>query len=84
MSITAETRREAYMSAKLTVMEQKVYDALKEGPLSVEQIMDKLGVKNRNCVAPRLTGLSKKGVVKAIGKRHNEGGKREAIWEITA
>ena len=40
MSITSETRIEAYMSAKLTAMEQRVYDALKDGTLSVEKIMD--------------------------------------------
>ena len=84
MSITQETRREAYASPSLPEMEGKVYTALLlNGPMIAEEIMDKLGTRNPNNVRPRLSGLKKKGLVKAVGKKPNRNGKNEAIWEVT-
>lgn len=83
MSITYETRREAFEGVDMTAMESKVYGVIAEhGAVSAEQIMEKLGVSNPNNVRPRLTGLSKKGLIKATGKRLNAGGRNEAVWEI--
>jgi predicted ArsR family transcriptional regulator len=66
-------------------MEAKVYEELRKGgPMSAEQIMDKLGTSNPNSVRPRLTGLSRKGVIQAVGKRKNRGGRNEAVWEVIA
>lgn len=82
MSITSECRREAFENVELALMEAKVYAALVEyGPMSAEQIMDKLGTANPNNVRPRLTGLRDKGVIRAVGKRMNRGGRNEAVWE---
>lgn len=64
-------------------MEAKVYEAIRKGGrMSAEQIMDALGTSNPNCVRPRLTGLSRKGVICAVGKRKNRGGRSEAVWEV--
>lgn len=83
MSITYETRREAFENVELALMEAKVYEALRvNGPMSAEQIMDKLGTSNPNTIRPRLTGLRDKGVIRAIGKRKNRGGRNEAVWEV--
>lgn len=82
MSITYETRREAFQNVELALMEAKVYEALRvNGPMSAEQIMDVLKTANPNNVRPRLTGLSQKGVIRAVGKRKNRGGRNEAVWE---
>lgn len=83
--ITHETRREAFESVELALMEAKVYEVLRTcGPMSAEQIMEKLGTNNPNNIRPRLTGLSHKGVIQAIGKRKNSGGRNEAVWEVIA
>lgn len=83
MSITSECRREAFESVELALMEAKVYEALLvNGPMSAEQIMDKLGTANPNNVRPRLTGLPKKGVIRAAGKRMNRNGRNESLWEV--
>jgi predicted ArsR family transcriptional regulator len=83
--ITHETRREAFENVELALMEAKVYEELRKGgPMSAEQIMDKLGTSNPNNVRPRLTGLSRKGVIQVVGKRKNRGGRNEAVWEVIA
>lgn len=83
--ITHETRREAFENVELALMEAKVYEILrKNGPMSAEQIMEQMGTTNANNVRPRLTGLSKKGVIQAVGKRKNRGGRNEAVWEVIA
>lgn len=83
MSITSECRREAFENVELALMEAKVYETLRvNGPMSAEQIMDKLGTANPNNVRPRLTGLSRKGVIRATGERRNRGGRNEAVWEV--
>jgi predicted ArsR family transcriptional regulator len=83
MSITTETRREAYEAVQLPEMEAKVYGVLKEyGPQSAEEIMDRLGTQNPNNVRPRLSGLKKKGLVQATAKRQNRHGRNEAVWEV--
>lgn len=85
MSITQETRREAYESVDLPQMEAKVLAVLREhGAQSAEQIMDKLGTRNPNNVRPRLTGLARKGAVLAVGKRKNRSGRSETVWEAMA
>lgn len=84
MSITQETRREAYESVDLTMMEGKVLDILlRYGPQSAEEIMARLGTRNPNNVRPRLTGLKKKGLARAVDKRSNQNGRSEAVWEAT-
>lgn len=83
MSITQETRREAYQGVPLTEMETKVYTVLRlYGPQTAEEIMARLRTDNPNNVRPRLTGLKKKGRVAAIGKRRNRRGVNEAVWEV--
>lgn len=83
MSITYETRREAFERVDAQTMESKVLWVLTtKGPMSAEQIMHVLGTSNPNNVRPRLTGLSKKGKIRAVGKRKNDAGHNEAVWEI--
>lgn len=84
MGITFETRREAYEAAlpKMGSMEDKVLSILMEyGPQTAEEIMDRMQTRNANNVRPRLTGLMKKGFVKATGKKMNCSGRNVAIWE---
>lgn len=83
MSITHETRREAFQNVELSLMEAKVYEALRvNGPMSAEQIMDVMKTANPNNVRPRLTDLAGKGVIRPVGKRKNRGGRSEAVWEV--
>lgn len=83
MSITAETRREAYESVNLPEMENKVYSVLLvHGPMTAEEIMGYLGTQNPNNVRPRLSGLKKKGLVRATSKRVNRHGRSQAVWDV--
>lgn len=82
MSITEQTRREAYESVPLSAMEDKVFSVLlRHGPQISEEIMARLGTSNPNNVRPRLSGLKKKGMVRAVDKRPNRNGRSEAVWE---
>ena len=84
MSITAETRREAYeqVAPKISAMETKVLAALRAyGPQTAEEIMRRLGTNNPNNVRPRLTGLKKKGLALDIRKRKDADGHTAAVWE---
>lgn len=84
MSITSETRREAFESVDVPTMERKVLDILKaHGPLSAEEIMGRMGTTNPNNVRPRLSGLKKRGAVVAIGKKPNRNGRNETVWDAT-
>lgn len=85
MNVTMETRRESLSEIipKVPAMEAYVLGALIScGPMSAEQIMDKLGTQNPNNVRPRLTGLRDKGLIEPIDKRVNSYGRNEAIWAV--
>lgn len=83
MGYTEKCRREAFESVPMSKMESKVYGVLAEfGKMSPEQIMEKLNISNPNSVRPRLTGLSKKRLIKEVGVRMNKNGYNETVWEI--
>lgn len=86
MSITEETRREAYIAIqpKITPMERAVLLVLsRRRNATVEEIMVARRTKNPNNVAPRMTALVGKGLVKTSGRRPNKHGHNMAVYELT-
>lgn len=83
MSITQETRREAYERVEPRSIRMKITDLLtNEGGMTSSEIMERMGYSNPNTVRPRLTELKADGVIQAAGKRKNRYGANEAVWEI--
>lgn len=83
MSITQETRREAYERVEPRSIRMKIADLLaSEGGMTSSEIMERMGYANPNTVRPRLTELKADGVIQAVGKRKNRCGANEAVWEI--
>lgn len=83
MSITAETRREAFERVEPKSIRMKITKLLTdEGGMSSSEIMERMGYSNPNTVRPRLTELKADGVIQAVGKRKNRYGVNEAVWEI--
>lgn len=83
MSITVETRREAFERVEPKSIRMKITKLLTdEGAMSSSEIMERMGVSNPNHVRPRLTELKADGVIRAVGKRKNRCGVNEAVWEI--
>ena len=84
MSITTETRREAYYEAReeAPTRRKQIYQALRErGPMTAEELMGALGYSDPNSVRPRLTELKALGLVSAERSRRNKNGRSVAIWE---
>lgn len=86
MSITEETRREAYYESQNTAPTKRyeIYRLLKEsGPMSSEEIMERLRCDNANCVRPRLTELKQAGLIETCGKtRSKNGNVNIAVWQV--
>lgn len=86
MSITEETRREAYYDSRTLAItrRQVVYSALKKyGPQTVDELMERLGYNDPNCIRPRLTEMKKDGLVETCGKRTSKRtGKTTAVWQV--
>lgn len=89
MSITQETRREAYeaIGPKRQIRRQLLLEILGNREMTVDEIEDELirigeiRAYNRNFVAPRLTELRKKGILEVIGKRKSPvSGVRISVW----
>mgnify|MGYP002569865369 CR=1 FL=1 len=87
MSITEETRREAYYEAEQMAPTRRriIYGALKKyGPQTADELMDRLGYNDPNCVRPRLTELKQAGLIEAVGRRTSRRtGKSGAVWQVT-
>lgn len=87
MSITEETRREAYYEAqtKAPTRRYEIYRLLKEsGPMSSEEIMEQLRIDNPNCIRPRLSELKQAGLIETCGKTLSKYGNIHiAVWQIT-
>lgn len=84
MSITAETRREAYYETQESAptRRKEIYQRLlRGGPMTADTLMAAMGYINPNSVRPRLTELKQSGLVRAIGKARNRAGKKVALWE---
>ncbi len=86
MSITSETRREAYYESLETAKNRRdeIYLLLNRyGPMTSEEIMDCLGCTNPNCVRPRLSELKEAGLIEACGKKLAKCGKVHiAVWKV--
>lgn len=86
MSITEETRREAYYESqnKAPTRRYEIYRLLKEkGPMTSDEIMDKLGYTSPNSVRPRLTELKQAGLIETCGKKLAKCGKVHiAVWQV--
>jgi len=90
MSITKETRRESYHAVLTTLNErqQNVLDVLKDcGDMTAQEVASELHRRGitpadeRNFSAPRLTELSDKGLVRAVGKKIcGKTGRRVSVW----
>ena len=87
MSITAETRREAYYESQnqAPTRRYEIYRLLKEnGPMTSDEIMDALGYTSPNSVRPRLTELKQAGILETCGKKLSKCGKVHiAVWQVT-
>lgn len=84
MSITQETRREAYESVDKEKRRELVYNTfLRYGPQSVEDVMKRLGTENPNTVAPRVTELKKAGLLAEAGRKKNKSKRSAAVFEAT-
>lgn len=85
MSITRETRREAYQESRRTAPKRQslVYDCLRHhGPQTAEELVKRLGYRDMNSVRPRLTELKDLGLVRTTGKRPSSTGRMTAVWEV--
>lgn len=87
MSITEETRREAYYEAqeKAPTRRRIIYGCLKQhGPQTADELMERLGFDDPNNVRPRLTELKQAGLIEATGRRTSRRtGKSGAVWQVT-
>ncbi len=67
----------------LTAREEQVFEALEElGIADAYQVQDKLGHRNINMVAPRLTGLLQKGRIEIDHTGMNEYGNRAHFYKV--
>lgn len=86
MRITAETRRAAHedIKPKKEIRRQQIIEAITEhGPMTVDELMDRLGYHDPNRVRPRLTELTQAGTLCTIGKRQSRrSGKMVAVWAV--
>ncbi len=86
MSVTSETRRDAHEHIKSTkgARHQQIMQAIAEhGPMTVDELMDRLGYHDPNRVRPRLTELVKAGALRTTGKRESRSsGRIVAVWSI--
>ena len=72
MSITEETRREAFWHKEefADLRRSMICKALDEkGPLTAEELANHFGVSDKNYVKPRLTELFKSGILEKVGKK---------------
>lgn len=86
MGITEETRREAYYESQNTAPTRRyeIYRLLKEGgPMSSEEIMERLRCDNPNCIRPRLSELKQAGLIDTCGKTKSKyGNVHIAVWQV--
>lgn len=86
MSVTTETRRAAheYIKPAKGARHQQIMQAIAEhGPMTVDEMMDRLGYHDPNKVRPRVTELAQVGALCAIGKRQSpRSGRMVAVWAI--
>lgn len=86
MNVTAETRREAYYESQNTAPTRRyeIYRMLKEGgPMSSEEIMERLRCDNPNCIRPRLSELKQAGLIETCGKTLSKYGNIHiAVWQV--
>ena len=92
MSITSETRREAYEAVAPRKLKryQEILTILREyGPLTAEEITERLFLAgvipafDQNAARPRLTELKSRGRVEVTGKRESRrSGRKTALWAI--
>jgi hypothetical protein len=68
---------------KLTKREDQVMEALRElGSGNAYQVQNHLGWHNINMVAPRLTGLYKKGIIEVDRIETNQYGNRAHVYKL--
>lgn len=84
--ITTETRRAAHediVPRKESRRQQLLDTIIEYGPMTVDELMDRLGYHDPNRVRPRLTELTQAGALCTIGKRRSRrSGKMVAVWAI--
>ena len=85
MSITEETRREAYYESRegAQTRRREIYQALLErGEMTADELMAALGCRDPNNVRPRLTELKEAGLIEACGKKKGTAGRSVAVWRV--
>ena len=94
MSITEETRREAYEEIKLTrnTRQTEIWSYLNaNGAMNADELAvalfktGKIPAPHRSFVAPRLTELKEANQVRVVGKSKSPiSGRNSAVWEAVA
>lgn len=82
MNTSAETRAEAREKVNAEAMRRLVLSVIAGYPdgLTVDEIMQELGIEERNSIAPRVTELKSEGLIKTNGeRRRNRRGNNEAV-----
>lgn len=83
--ITKETRAESLNELDRAKRYEEIRYALKNeiNGLTARELANKLGSKERNYTAPRLTELARKGEIKVISKRYDKKTKRNvAVYAL--
>lgn len=73
MSITEETRRESYEELDAATIKNHILEILEDGAeyTAREIALRMYGKPDRQAVAPRLTELSKEGLIEAVRKKRD-------------
>lgn len=86
MSITEETRREAFWHKEenAPLRRSMICQALEEcGPMTAEELTAHFGAAEKNYVRPRLTELKKSGVVVEVGTKQSPvTGRNTTVWAL--
>lgn len=86
MSITEETRREAFWHKedKAPLRRSMICRALEEcGPMTAEELTRYFGAAEKNYVRPRLTELKQSGIVVEVGVKQSPiTGRNTAVWAL--
>lgn len=83
MSITEETRLNAYLTFDRESRQKKVFSCIEKlGPMTARECADYFGFKDLNAVKPRITELKKKGKLRDIDKKKDSvTGRPVAVYE---
>ena len=77
MAITDETKRESHQRTVKGKRQLEILNALGDKEMTAREIMTDLGYKDLNAVRPRITELTKAGIIDVTGKTYDTLTKRK-------